>query len=181
MIARPGTARSGLWLRVHAPVKNLSLDLSLPLSVVHLQPSSRSHFLLEDEAVLRKVGHAHESRERWRCVNLACGCHIVVEISGEIEGQNPRCACGRVIKKEYPSPVFTYLDFPRADEPASPALSRDQLSRTGISRKDQAQSASAFAVRGRTIRTFASLALVLGIGLGFLRVYLIADEFRNPL
>ena len=44
-----------------------------------------------------------------------------------------------------------------------------------------AQSLGAFAVRGRAIRTFASLALVLATGLLVLGVYLIADEFRNPL
>jgi hypothetical protein len=44
-----------------------------------------------------------------------------------------------------------------------------------------AQPASAFAVRGRAIRTFASMALILTAGLMVLGVYLIADEFRNPL
>ena len=44
-----------------------------------------------------------------------------------------------------------------------------------------AQPLGAFAVRGRAIRTFASLTLVLTVGLLFLGVYLIADEFRNPL
>jgi uncharacterized membrane protein YbhN (UPF0104 family) len=43
------------------------------------------------------------------------------------------------------------------------------------------QPAGAFAVRGRAIRTFASLALVLALGLAILGVYLINDEFRNPL
>jgi hypothetical protein len=39
----------------------------------------------------------------------------------------------------------------------------------------------AFAVRGRAIRTFASFALAIALGLVVLGVYLIADEFRNPL
>jgi hypothetical protein len=77
-----------------------------------------------------------KARERWHCVNLDCGCQIVVEISGEIEGQNPRCACGSVMKKKYPSPVFTYLDFLRADQPAQARLSCDPLSRTGVSATD---------------------------------------------
>ena len=78
-----------------------------------------------------------KARERWHCVNLDCGCQIVVEISGEIEGQNPRCACGGIMKKKYPSPVFTYLDFLRADEPSSPAhVSRDRLSPAGVSDTD---------------------------------------------
>src|SRR6266851_1160748 len=44
-----------------------------------------------------------------------------------------------------------------------------------------AQPLGALAIRGRAIRTFASLALVLAAGLLVLGVYLIADEFRNPL
>jgi hypothetical protein len=60
-----------------------------------------------------------KARERWRCINPVCGCQVVVEIGGEIEGQNPRCACGGIMKKKYTSPVFTYLDFLRVDEPAA--------------------------------------------------------------
>jgi hypothetical protein len=45
----------------------------------------------------------------------------------------------------------------------------------------QAQPAGAFALRGRAIRTFACPALILAASLLFLGVYLIADEFRNPL
>ena len=45
----------------------------------------------------------------------------------------------------------------------------------------RAQLLGAFAVRGRAIRTFASLTLALVVGLMVLGIYLIADEFRNPL
>lgn len=54
-------------------------------------------------------------RERWHCTNSECGCQVVVEISGQVEGQNPRCACGAILRKKYTSPVFTYLDFLRVD------------------------------------------------------------------
>jgi hypothetical protein len=57
-----------------------------------------------------------KARERWHCTNLACGCQVVVEISGEVEGLNPRCACGGIMKKKYTSAVFTYLDFLRVEE-----------------------------------------------------------------
>jgi hypothetical protein len=68
-----------------------------------------------------------KARERWHCTNPACGCQVVVEISGEIEGQNPRCACGRIMKKKYTSPVFTYLDFLRMEEPlAAPQVLREE-------------------------------------------------------
>jgi hypothetical protein len=36
----------------------------------------------------------------------------------EIEGKNPLCACGSIMKKEYSAPVFQYLDFLRFPEPA---------------------------------------------------------------
>jgi hypothetical protein len=39
----------------------------------------------------------------------------------------------------------------------------------------------AFAIRGRAIRTFGGQALVLTISLLILGVYLIANEFKNPL
>jgi hypothetical protein len=56
--------------------------------------------------------------ERWHCTRAACRCVILVETTGEIEGQNPRCACGSIMKKEYTSPVFQYLDFLRFPEPS---------------------------------------------------------------
>jgi hypothetical protein len=59
-----------------------------------------------------------KSGERWHCVNPACGCVVLVESNGQIEGQNPRCACGSMMKKGYRSPVFRYLDFLRDPEPA---------------------------------------------------------------
>ena len=68
-----------------------------------------------------------KARERWHCTTLDCGCQVVVEISGEIEGLNPRCACGGIMKKKCNSPVFTYLDFLRAEE----SLAVPQSSREG--------------------------------------------------
>lgn len=59
-----------------------------------------------------------KSGERWHCTNAACRCVVLVETSGEAEGQNPRCACGSVMKKQYSEPVFRYLDFLRFPEPA---------------------------------------------------------------
>jgi hypothetical protein len=58
-----------------------------------------------------------KAKEHWHCVNPACKCQVVVEVSGEIQGQNPRCACGEIMKKKYAAPSFAYLDFLRIDEP----------------------------------------------------------------
>jgi len=42
----------------------------------------------------------------------------MVEANAEIEGLNPRCTCGGVMKKDYSPPVFRYLDFLKFPEPA---------------------------------------------------------------
>jgi hypothetical protein len=64
-------------------------------------------FLCGHPAVLAKGGKramVMKSRERWHCVNPACGCVVLVESNGEIEGQNPRCACGSIM------PAFIHRD-----------------------------------------------------------------------
>jgi hypothetical protein len=63
-----------------------------------------------------------KARERWHRISPACGCQVVVEIGGEIEGQNPRCACGGIMRKKYTSAVFGYLAFLRPGEPGAAAL-----------------------------------------------------------
>jgi hypothetical protein len=60
-----------------------------------------------------------KSGERWHCMNPACLCAVLVETSGELEGGNPRCSCGGIMKKEYAPPVFRYLEFLRAAELAA--------------------------------------------------------------
>ena len=59
-----------------------------------------------------------KSGERWHCVNPACGCAVLVESNGEVEGSNPRCPCGSILKKDYSPPAFRYLDFLRSPEHA---------------------------------------------------------------
>jgi hypothetical protein len=59
-----------------------------------------------------------KARERWNCMNPACGCQVLVEIGGEVEGRNPRCACGEIMKKRYTSPASAYLHSLRIEEPA---------------------------------------------------------------
>ena len=77
-----------------------------------------------------------KARERWHCTNTECGCQVVVEIGGEVEGQNPRCACGGIMRKKYASPVFTYLDFLRSGQRLTPPNdSRVEFSRASFSRE----------------------------------------------
>jgi hypothetical protein len=51
--------------------------------------------------------------ERWICQNDACGSMILVLQSSRLEGDNPRCSCGSVLKKEYVKQQFDEL-LPRA-------------------------------------------------------------------
>jgi hypothetical protein len=57
-----------------------------------------------------------KSGQRWHCMNPACGCAVLVEADGKVEGQNPRCACGSDMKKTYSPPVFRHLDLLRSSE-----------------------------------------------------------------
>lgn len=55
--------------------------------------------------------------ERWHCSNASCRCTVLVEAGTPQEGENPRCSCGAVMKKEFKSPVFSYLDFLQFEPP----------------------------------------------------------------
>ena len=54
--------------------------------------------------------------DRWHCTNPACAREVLLETSGTVVGQNPRCSCGAPMKKKYVSPVLTYLAFLHLDE-----------------------------------------------------------------
>ena len=57
--------------------------------------------------------------ERWRCTNAACQSESVVEVTEKPESPRIICGCGSAMKKKYSSPVFSYLEFLRLDEPAT--------------------------------------------------------------
>lgn len=59
-----------------------------------------------------------KSGEQWHCTNPVCGCMVLVKTNSEVEGENPRCSCGGLMKKDYSPPVFHYLDFLYLDRPA---------------------------------------------------------------
>jgi len=62
-------------------------------------------------------GMLMKSGERWHCTNPACHCEVLVETEGQIQGTNPRCTCGSIMKKGYSPPVLKYLDFLYFHEP----------------------------------------------------------------
>jgi len=55
--------------------------------------------------------------EFWHCSNPNCHCEVSVKTTGEIDGENPRCACGAIMKKNYVQPFTSYLQFLREEEP----------------------------------------------------------------
>jgi len=68
-----------------------------------------------------------KTADRWHCTNPQCGCEVLVESGGEVSGSNPRCTCGAPMKKKYVSPVLSYLEFLRLDEPlVSRGTSREE-------------------------------------------------------
>lgn len=58
-----------------------------------------------------------KTTDRWHCLNPECGCDVLVERGAEVPGGNPRCSCGAPMKKKYVSPILSYLEFLRVDEP----------------------------------------------------------------
>jgi hypothetical protein len=65
--------------------------------------------------------------EHWHCTNPSCRCEILVQSNSEIEGSNPRCVCGALMKKQYVPPSLTYLEFLQIEYP----LSTPESSRKG--------------------------------------------------
>jgi hypothetical protein len=70
------------------------------------------------QEVLAQQGGAvrMKTEDRWHCTNPTCGCEVLVERAGTVEGENPRCSCGAAMKKKYTSPLLTHLDFLRLAE-----------------------------------------------------------------
>ena len=63
--------------------------------------------------------------DRWHCINPSCGCEVLVARGAAEAGKLPRCVCGAAMKKRYVSPVLTYLEFLRLDEPLNVAARKD--------------------------------------------------------
>jgi hypothetical protein len=60
-----------------------------------------------------------KSGEQWHCTNSTCRCEVLVQANSEIDGTNPRCVCGALMKKKYVPPHATYLEFLRLEEPVT--------------------------------------------------------------
>jgi hypothetical protein len=123
-----------------------------------------------------------KSGERWHCVNPTSGCVVLVESNGEIEGQNPRWACGSIMKKSYTPAVFRYLDFLRFPEPAfiHRDSSEDWPVRGGvIHQASGVRPSKTLVVRGGLVRTFGSLAGFLVVTFLCWGIYTFEDVSLN--
>ncbi|MGC2528116.1 MAG: hypothetical protein WA639_10235 [Candidatus Acidiferrum sp.] len=60
-----------------------------------------------------------KSGEQWHCTNSKCRCEVLVQTNSAIDGTNPRCVCGALMKKKYVPPHATYLEFLRLEEPVT--------------------------------------------------------------
>jgi len=83
-----------------------------------------------------------KSGERWHCMNPACLCAVLVETSGELEGSNPRCSCGSIMKKDYSPPCFPL--------PRNSYASRSRPLRPGLVVRTEPCPQSLASPRGRT-------------------------------
>src|SRR5207253_11252688 len=114
--------------------------------------------------VLAKGGNramVMRSGECWHCINPVCGCVVVVEANGEIEGQNQRCACSSVMMKDYSAPVFRYLDFLKFPEPELTNQDSDKdspVTARAVHHAAVVHPPQPLAVRAGLARTFGSLA-----------------------
>jgi hypothetical protein len=74
------------------------------------------------EVTERKASMNMKSGEHWHCTNPGCHCEVLVQSSGQIEGSNPRCTCGSLMKKKYAPPHLRYLEFLQVEESGAPQL-----------------------------------------------------------
>ena len=51
------------------------------------------------------------SGDRWHCTYPSCRSELCVGTGWQLEVDSLYCPCGGVMKKNYTSPVFRYLDF----------------------------------------------------------------------
>jgi hypothetical protein len=73
-------------------------------------PSSARLFPRSSRPTQRMTPMRIQKGERWHCMNEACAGEIMVLASSQLEGQNPRCSCGSVMKKHYDKPSWSHDD-----------------------------------------------------------------------
>jgi hypothetical protein len=107
-------------LRQRADVPTPRISLSTQTVHLHLYLLIEYSVAPQEGAqeVLAQQGAAMRMKieDRWHCTNPACGCEVLVERGGMVEGKNPRCSCGAGMKKKYAPPVLAHLDLLGVEE-----------------------------------------------------------------
>ena len=107
-------------LRQRADVPTPRISLSTQTVHLHLYLLIEYSVAPQEGAqeVLAQQGAAMrmKTEDRWHCTNPACGCEVLVERGGMVEGKNPRCSCGAALKKKYTPPLLAHLDFLGVEE-----------------------------------------------------------------
>jgi hypothetical protein len=62
--------------------------------------------------------------ERWHCMDPGCHCEVLVTTSGAVDGLNPRCACGSIMKKPYVKPTIAHQNNAVLYSNRNPILNR---------------------------------------------------------
>jgi hypothetical protein len=75
-----------------------------------------------------------KARERWHCTNTECGCQVVVEIGGEIEGQNPPLRLRRDPAQKIRFAGLHLSGFALRSAADPPHASHTQITRPGMIR-----------------------------------------------
>jgi hypothetical protein len=99
--------RSRERVPVRCALKNAPPSHNLNLVAI---PSSAGFFFPPSCPTQRMNPMRMQKGERWRCLNDACGGEIMVLVSSHLEGENPRCSCGSIMKKPYSKPALKTYD-----------------------------------------------------------------------
>src|SRR5579863_2280835 len=78
-------------------------------------PRKRNAPYVQQNVAARRVQMLTRPVESWHCINPECAAKPTIRVDFNLENAPPRCLCGALMKKEYRSPVFRYLDFLRVE------------------------------------------------------------------
>jgi hypothetical protein len=104
----PGTLHGGMdFGNIFPPLNTGDCYTEQDAGFSHVQIYS-----LENQNEAKVCVMKFSSGDHWCCQNDACGCEITVVVSSKLEGENPRCSCGSVMKKAYTKPRLRDLPGP---------------------------------------------------------------------
>ena len=78
------------------------------------------------KSVRTGAAHGPESGRTLALRQFSLPLHRTSRIGTVLEGGNPHCSCGSIMKKEFKPPVFSHLDFLKLDPPLVAAKKPNQ-------------------------------------------------------